>query len=65
MLLKSSADAPMPISIRKSHDTSRPQKSHKIRHNNFGENTLSIKDLLPAYEYTLALTKDKRLFRHV
>lgn len=60
MWLKLSADAPMHVSIRESHNTLRPWKSHQIRQNNFGENTLSIKDLPPAYESPLALTKEKK-----
>jgi len=60
MWLKLSADAPMHVSIRESHNTLRPWKSHEIRHNNFGENILSIKDLPPAYQCPLALTKKKK-----
>ncbi|KAL4153058.1 hypothetical protein QTP88_000891 [Uroleucon formosanum] len=60
MWLKLSADAPMHVSIRESHNTLRPWKSHEIRHKNFGEDILSIKDLPPAYQSPLALTKEKK-----
>jgi hypothetical protein len=58
--LKLSANAPMHVSIRENHNTLRPWKSHEIRHKNFGEIILSIKDLPPAYQAPLALTKEKK-----
>ena len=60
MWLKLTADAPKHVNIRESHNTLRPWTLHQIRQNNFKDNTLSIKDLPPAYEFPVALTKEKK-----
>jgi len=60
MWLKLTADAPKHVNIRESHNTLKPWTLHRIRHNNFKDNTLSIKDLPSAYESTVALTKEKK-----
>jgi len=55
------ADAPKYVNICENHNTLRSwTTSHQILQNNFKDNTLSIKDLQPVYDFPVALTKDKK-----
>jgi len=57
---KLTADTPKHVNIRKSHNTLRPWTLYQIRQKNFKDNTLSIKDLPPAYKSPVDFTKEKK-----